>query len=412
VTDVTAAVSSAYRSEWGRIVSTLIRVTGDWSLAEDSAQDSFETALRRWPAEGVPPNPGGWLTTVAKNRAIDRLRRSSTEVGKLKERAVMDDLERLDTQELPDDRLRLIFTCCHPALPLASRVALTLRTVAGLTTAEIARAFLAQEATMAQRLVRAKAKIRNAGIPYRVPPPDLFGERLPGVLTVLYLLFTEGYSATSGDDLVREPLAAEAIRLARLLHTLMPSDPEVSGLLALMLLQHARRAGRVDASGDLIPLEEQDRALWDHQAIAEGVTLIERALRAGRAGRYQLQAVIAAAHATARVWSETDFERIVSAYDDLLSLDPSPIVAFNRAVAHGMARGAQYGLEQVNAVADSLDGYYLVPAARADFLRRLGRSSQAASEYRKAIELAPSEPELRYLQRRLRAAEEATPPTP
>jgi RNA polymerase sigma-70 factor (ECF subfamily) len=329
----------------------------------------------------------------------------------------MDDLQRLDTDEIEDARLRLIFTCCHPALPLPARVALTLRTVAGLTTREIARAFLVDESTMAQRLVRAKAKIRNAGIPYRVPPAHLLNERLPGVLAVLYLVFTEGYTATSGHELVREPLAAEAIRVTRLLHTLMPDESEVDGLLALMLLQHARRAARVDASGDLVPIDEQDRALWDHDAIAEGVTVLERALRRQRAGRYQLQAVIAAAHATAGSWNETDFDRIVRAYEELVRLDPSPIVAFNRAVALGMAGGAQYGLEQVDAVAASkaLDGYYLVPAARADFLRRLGEWSRAASEYRSAIDRAPSDPERRYLQRRLReveAAGETTPPQP
>ena len=395
--EVEAEVARAHREEWGRIVATLIRVTGDWSLAEDCAQDAFETALARWDRDGVPDNPGAWLTTVAKNHAIDRLRRRANEQSKLKEAMVLEDE---DDDEL-DDRLRLIFTCCHPALTLESRVALTLRTVAGLTTGEIARAFLVPEATMAQRLVRAKAKIRNAGIPYRVPPGHLLGERLPGVLAVLYVLFTEGYSASSGERLVREPLAEEAIRVARLLALLMPDEPEVGGLLALMVLQHARRAGRTDAAGDPVSIEEQDRGSWDHAAIAEGLAILRRALRRHRAESYQLQAVIAAEHASAPTWEQTDFRAIVRAYDDLARLDPSPVIAFNRAIAWGMAEGPAAGLERLELIADRLEGYYLLPAARADFLRRLGRRREAAEQYERALGLAPSEPETRFLERRL-----------
>ncbi|CAN5147822.1 sigma-70 family RNA polymerase sigma factor [soil metagenome] len=393
---VEEAVARAHREEWGRIVATLIRVTGDWTLAEDSAQDAFEQALARWGADGVPSNPGAWLTTVAKNKAIDRIRRSATERAKLQEVTVMES----DDDEF-DDRLRLSFTCCHPALTLESRVALTLRTVAGLTTGEIARAFLVPEATMAQRLVRAKGKIRNAGIPYRVPPGHLLGERLPGVLAVLYVLFTEGYSASSGERLVREPLAEEAIRVAWLLTLLMPDEPEVGGLLALMVLQHARRAGRTDAAGDPVSIEEQDRSAWDSAAIADGVAILRGALRRHRVDRYQLQAVIAAEHATAPTWDQTDFRAIVRAYDDLAQLDPSPVIAFNRAIAWGIAEGPEVGLHRLDLIADRLEGYYLLPAARADFLRRLGRRREAAEQYERALGLAPSEPETRFLERRL-----------
>jgi RNA polymerase sigma-70 factor, ECF subfamily len=395
--EVGPVVAEAHRSEWGRLVSTLIRVTGDWTLAEDCAQEAFEIALAKWQVEGVPPNLGAWLTTVAKNRAIDRLRRARTESRTLGEVGVRSELERSD--DVVDDRLRLIFTCCHPALALESRVALTLRTVAGLTTAEIARLFLVPDSTMAQRLVRAKAKIAHAGIPYRVPPAELLGERLPGVLAVLYLLFTEGYSATSGDALVRGPLTAEAIRLARVLTILMPTESEARALLALMLLHDARSAGRTAANGDLVPLEEQDRSGWDVAEIAEAVTLLGSGPKS--VGRYRLQAVIAAAHAGAPTFGETDFGVIVAAYNELVRLDPSPIVRFNRAIAVGMADGADEGLRQLDALGGVLDGYYLLPAARADFLRRLGRRAEAATEYRHALGLVPSAPERRYLERRL-----------
>jgi len=319
----------------------------------------------------------------------------------MKEVELMAELERGQTDEFEDDRLRLIFTCCHPALTLEARVALTLRTVAGLTTTEIARAFLVPEATLAQRIVRAKGKIRNAGIPYRVPPDRLLGERLPGVLAVLYVLFTEGYSASSGDRLIRETLAEEAIRLARMLVRLMPDEPEVAGLLALMVLQHARRAGRTDAAGDPVSIEDQDRSTWDRTAIAEASAILRVALRRHRVDRYQLQAVIALEHATSPSWEQTDFRAIVRAYDDLERLDPSPVIALNRAIAWGMAEGPAVGLHRVDLVADRLPGYYLVPAARADFLRRLGRREAAAEQYERALALAPSEPESRFLERRL-----------
>lgn len=398
------AVAAAHAEEWGRIVATLIRVTGDWSLAEDCAQDAFATALERWPRDGIPPNPGGWLTVVAKNRAIDRLRRAATERAKVAEafaEAPMNELQEPSDDEPTDDRLRLIFTCCHPALAFEARVALTLRTVAGLSAREIAHALLVSEPTMAQRLVRARSKIRNAGIPYRVPARHLLGERLPGVLDVLYLLFNEGYSASTGDSLLRVDLADEAIRIARLLVGLMPDEPEASGLLALMLLQHSRRSARTDTAGELIPLEEQDRGLWDVTSIAEGVDILQRALRRERIGRYQLQAVIAAEHATAPSLAETNFAELLHAWDELVRLDPSPVVALNRAIAIGMASGADAGLAEVDAVAPRLGDYYLLPAARADFLRRLGRTADAQAEYRSALALAPTEPERRYLSRRL-----------
>lgn len=392
---IALAIERAHRDEWARIVATLIRVTGDWSLAEDCTQDAFATALTAWRDSGIPANTGAWLTTTARNRAIDVLRRRTTEREKVSEL-----VNTLNHDEATDDRLGLVFTCCHPALPIEARVALTLRTVAGLTTGEIARAFLVPEPTMAQRLVRAKSKIANAGIPYRVPEAELLGERLPGVLAVLYVLFTEGYSATSGDQLVRADLADEAIRLARLLALLMPSQPEVGGLLALMLLQHSRRDARTDAQGDLISLEQQNRSLWYADEISEGVATLQRALRQHRVDRYQLQAVIAAAHAVAPSAGETDFRGIVRAYDDLARMDPSPIIALNRAIAWGMWAGAEVGLERVNLVADSLDGYYLVAAARADFLRRLGRHVEAAEQYSEALTLVRTDPERRYLERR------------
>lgn len=399
--DVSAALARVHGEEWGRIVATLIRVTGDWSLAEDCTADAFESALTRWPVDGVPRNPGAWLTTVAKNRAIDRLRRASTEASKLRDVAIMNELDELPPDDISDDRLRLIFTCCHPALTMEARVALTLRTVAGLTTGEIARAFLVQESTLAQRLVRAQAKIVNAGIPYRVPEGHLLGERLPGVLAVLYLLFSEGYAASSGQQLVRVDLAEEAIRVARVLVRLMPDEPEAMGLLALMLLQHSRRAARTTPAGDLVPLEEQDRSLWDAPAIVEGRALLEAALRRQQLGRFQLQAVIAATHAEAAATDETRWDDIVAAYDELARIDPSPVIAFNRAIARGAWEGPAVGLAEVDLVADRLPGYYLVPAARADFLRRLGRNAEAAAAYEAALGFVRSEPERRYLERRL-----------
>ncbi|MCP9972285.1 RNA polymerase sigma factor [Actinomadura madurae] len=388
------------------MVATLIRSFGDWDLAEESAQDAFAQALRRWPRDGVPARPGAWLTTTARNRALDRLRRRTTEAGKLREVA---EQARLDTSvpavedTVPDDRLRLIFTCCHPALPLEARVALTLRTLTGLTTAEIARAFLVPEPTMAKRLVRAKNKIRHAAIPYRVPPSHLLPERTGGVLAVLYLLFNEGYSATAGDGPLRSNLCAEAIRLARLLMRLMPDEPEPQGLTALMLLHHARRAARVDATGDLVTLEDQDRTRWDRDEITEGTALLDAAVRRGRPGPYQVQAAIAACHATARDAGDTDWSEIAALYGRLVEMVPSDVVKLNRAVAVAMAEGPAAGLALVDELAASggLPRYHLLAATRADLLRRLGRRAEAAAAYREALELPSTEAERRYLSRRL-----------
>ncbi|MEU4538724.1 RNA polymerase sigma factor [Streptosporangium sp. NPDC023825] len=409
--EVEAAVAQAFRDEWGQVVATLIRVTGDWDLAEECAQDAFALALRRWPEDGIPRRPGAWLTTVARNRAVDRLRREAVGAAKLREVAAMsyEPGPAWEDDGVPDDRLRLIFTCCHPALALEARVALTLRTLAGLSTAEIARAFLVGEQTMSKRLLRAKQKIRHAGIPYRVPPAHLLPERVPAVLGVLYLLFSEGYSATAGADLLRRDLSAEAIRLARVLTGLMPDEPEAVGLLALMLLHDARSATRLDAAGDLVTLEEQDRALWDTAAIGEGEELLGRALRRGRPGPYQVQAAIAACHATAIDAAGTDWAQIAALYGQLARFTPSAVVELNRAVAVGMAAGPAAGLELVEALRESgaLAGYHLLPATRADLLRRLGRAAEAAAAYREALELAATDTERRYLGRRL--AEVADP---
>ncbi|WP_235492748.1 MULTISPECIES: RNA polymerase sigma factor [unclassified Leifsonia] len=401
---VAAAISETHAAEWSRIVASLIRVTRDWSLAEDAAQDAFAKAIERWPVEGVPRNPGAWITTVARNGALDRIRRSANEALKMREVAMMDEIGRSDDSgtDIDDDRLRLIFTCCHPALAIEARVALTLRTVAGLTTPEIARAFLVPEATMAQRLVRAKRKIQNAGIPYRVPPAELLEERLAGVLAVLYLVFNAGYTLT--DDAAHdEALSAEAIRVGSLLTELLPRSASAHGLLALMLLQHARRAGRSDGAGELVSLEEQDRTRWDALAIRRGLNALEASYRLEPVpDRYQALASIAACHATAATADATDYARIAALYAGLAAADASPVVALNAAIARGMADGPEAGLAAVDRVAASgaLDGYYLVPAAQADFLRRLGRTDAAGERYDAAIALAPAGPERRYLQRR------------
>jgi RNA polymerase sigma-70 factor, ECF subfamily len=406
VTDVDAAVAAAFQHEWGRVVATLIRMTGDWDLAEECAQDAFTTALARWPADGVPDRPGAWLTTTARNRALDKLRRTKNEAAKLKEVAMLAEPAEPadpDGSGVIDDRLRLIFTCCHPALSLEARVALTLRTLAGLTTAEIGRAFLVPEATMAKRLVRAKHKIRDAGIPYRVPPAHLLPDRMTGVLSVLYLLFNEGYAATAGPDLVRLDLCAEAIRLSRVLAGLMPAEPETSGLLALMLLTDARRRARFDASGDVVTLDEQDRARWDSAEIQEGLALLDAAIRHRRAGQYQLQAAIAACHARAARPADTDWAQIAALYGLLREVTPSAVVELNRAVAVAMADGPEAGLEIIDALESGgqLTGYHLLTATRADFLRRLGRLGEAAASYQEALSLAATEPERRFLSRRL-----------
>ena len=406
--DVRAAIADAFTDEWGKVVATLIGMTGDWDLAEECAQDAFAKALMAWPRDGIPRRPGAWLTTVARNRALDLLRRHASEATKLQQAMLLAPPQDpagadMDTEDIPDDRLRLIFTCCHPALPLEARVALTLRTLAGLTTAEIARAFLTAEPTMAKRLVRAKQKIRNAGIPYRVPPAHLLPERTGGVLGVLYLLFNEGYTATAGTSLVRHDLCAEAIRLARALARLMPDEPEAGALLALMLFHHSRRAGRVDDAGDVVTLEDQDRSLWDQAEIGEGVRLLEAAARRERRGPYLVQAAIAQCHATARTAADTNWSLIADLYELLAEMIPSDVVRLNLAVAVGMAQGPAAGLEKVDALADAgaLDGYYLLPATRADLLRRLGRSTEAAESYRSALDLAVNEAERRYLAGRL-----------
>jgi RNA polymerase sigma-70 factor, ECF subfamily len=402
---VQAAVTAAFHQEWGQVVATLIRVTGDWDLAEECAQDAFAAALERWPRDGIPRRPGAWLTTTARNRAIDRLRREAVGEAKLRETALLAIPAEPDQAAVAsgvgDDRLRLIFTCCHPALAFEARIALTLRTLAGLTTAEIARAFLVSEATMAKRLTRAKSKIRAAAIPYQVPPAHLLPARTGAVLGVLYLLFNEGYAASAGADLIRQGLTAEAIRLARLVAELMPDEPEVLGLLALMLLHDARHATRVDSTGVLVPLDQQDRTRWDGASIAEGVALVQRAFEQGRTGPYQLQAAIAACHATAARAEDTDWSDIAALYGELVRQVPSPVVELNRAVAVGMAQGPEAGLALVDKLTESLAGYHLLPATRADLLRRLGRAAEAATSYREAIALAPTEAERTYLTARL-----------
>ncbi len=396
---VKVAVDSAYRSEWGQVVATLIGVTGDWDLAEECAQDAFAAALTTWPRDGVPNRPGAWLTTTARNRAYERLRRDTTGAAKLRDVAVLArDADAPPPNEIVDERLRLIFTCCHPALPFEARVALTLRALTGLTTGEIARAFLTAEPTMAQRLVRAKRKITEAGIPYRVPSAEVLPQRLHAVLAVLYLIFNQGYDEEDG----RRELTAEAIYLARVLVELLPEEAEPRGLLALMLLVESRRAVRIEA-GELITLEHQDRSRWDSSLIDEGVALLDAALAMRRSGPYQVQAAIAACHATAPDAASTDWDQIATLYVELARIAPSPVIELNRAVAVAMAGDVTAGLALVDdlAASDQLVGYHLLPATRADLLRRDGRVVAARAAYEEALQLAPTEVERRYLSKRL-----------
>jgi len=401
--DVQAAITRAHHEEWARVVATLTRRFGDLDIAEEAAAEAFATAVERWPADGLPPNPGAWLTTTATRKAIDRIRRESKREDKQKEAQMLYDANPPEPLgAIDDERLRLIFTCCHPALAMESRVALTLRMVGGLTVPQIARAFLVREAAMGQRITRAKAKIKAARIPYRVPSAGDLPARVSGVLSVLFLIFNEGYLATGSDtDPVRPDLTAEAIRLTRLVHALMPDDGEVAGLLALMLLTEARRPARVSATGELVPLGEQDGGAWDAELIAEGHRLVRERLATGVApGRYQILAAVNAVHTSARDVRDTDWSRIVALYDQLLRLDPSPIVALNRAVAVAELDGPEVALAIVDRLDATLAGYHAYHVTRAGLLRRLGRGQEARAAYDKAIELAGNTAEVAYLTRR------------
>jgi RNA polymerase sigma-70 factor, ECF subfamily len=404
--DVREAITQAHHDQWARVVATLTRRFGDLDIAEEATAEAFATAVERWPAEGVPPNPGGWLTTTAHRKAIDRIRRETRRDDKQKQAQMLydnDPPEPLGVIE--DERLRLIFTCCHPALGIDTRVALTLRMVGGLTVPEIARAFLVQQTAMERRITRAKVKIKAARIPYRVPAAEDLPARLAAVLSVLFVVFNEGYLATGpGTEPIRQDLTAEAIRLARVLRVLLPDDGEVAGLLALMLLIEARRTARVSASGELIPLDQQDRGAWDTALIAEGHQVVRERLAAAAAGvppgRYQILAAINAVHTSARNIGDTDWSQVVALYDQLVRLDPSPIVALNRAIAVAEQDGPQVALAAVDRLEDQLSGYHAYHATRADLLRRLGCTQQSLAAYDKAIDLAGNTAETAYLTRR------------
>ena len=393
-------IERVFREQYGRAVAVLARVFGDLDIAEEAVQDAFAIAVARWPSDGPPPAPAGWIITTARRRAIDRLRREASREDRHAQAALLHARgEPAEEGPVPDDRLRLIFTCCHPALGRAAQVALTLRLLGGLTTPEIARAFLVPEPTMAQRLVRAKAKIRDAGIPYRVPAEADLPERLASALAIVYLIFNEGYAASTGERLIREDLASEAIRLGHVLAQLMPDEPEVLGLLALMLLTHARRTARTAPDGTLVPLPEQRRDLWDRELIAQGHALVRRCLRQDRPGPYQLQAAINAVHCDARAATHTDWRQIVALYDQLLTFTPTAVVALNRAVALAEVDGPEAALELVDGLA--LERYHVYHAIRADLLRRVGRPAEAAAEYRLALELTGNASESALLRRRL-----------